>query len=72
MEGYKKRQLAEMLELEDRLDKLNALLYRNEHGGLGFELSCPVELLKDQARYMEGYLRILKERAAIEGVPCPE
>ncbi|MBQ9720055.1 MAG: hypothetical protein IJV64_05095 [Oscillospiraceae bacterium] len=65
---YQDRMKAEYRELKERYQKLHKMLIKNEAGTLGFTLNCPVELLKEQKRYMGEYLRILEIRAEIEKV----
>ena len=68
MEDYKQRIVNEYNELEERTVKLGFMLARESRGGLDFELSCPVNLLKAQYNAMNSYLNILKVRAEIEGI----
>ncbi len=68
MEAYKQRMINEYNELEERTDKLGFMLVKESRGGLDFELSCPVNLLKAQYNAMNAYLNILKVRAEIEEV----
>ncbi len=65
---YKDRFKAEVYQLQDKRDKLSKLIEDNDYNRLDFELSCPVELLKEQEYYMYRYLDILYQRAAIEKV----
>ena len=48
MEDYKQRIVNEYNELQERTVKLGFMLARESRGGLDFELSCPVSLLKAQ------------------------
>ena len=68
MEVYKQRMVNEYNELKERIDKLGFVLVKESRGGLDFELSCPVNLLKAQYNAMNSYLNILKVRAEIEGI----
>lgn len=68
MEDYKKRMADEYQELGTRMVKLQNMLIKNSKGELGFELSCPVELLERQLKIMREYMKVLEERAGIEGV----
>ena len=68
MEDYKVRMKNEYAELRGKYDKLHKMLVKYDAGKLGFELNCPVQLLRDQAAAMGKYLYILETRALIEGV----
>ena len=68
MEPYKERMQQEYRELRERYNKLHNLIVKAEAGTLPFELSCPLELLKRQKKYMGCYLNILEIRAEIEKV----
>ena len=68
MEDYKQRIVNEYNELQERTVKLGFMLVRESRGGLDFELSCPVNLLKAQYNAMNSYLNILEVRAEIEGI----
>lgn len=66
MEDYKVRTVYEYQQLKERYDKLHRMLVRHDAGVLDFELTCPVELLREQASVMGRYLYILEMRAEIE------
>ena len=68
MEDYKIRMINEYKELKEKYQKLHKMLVKHDAGNLGFTLSCPVELLRNQASVMGEYLYILEERAEIEGI----
>ena len=68
MKDYKQRMIDEYNELKERKDKLGFVLVKESRGGLDFELSCPVNLLKAQYNTMCAYLNILEQRAEIEGI----
>ena len=68
MEAYKQRMVNEYNELKERTDKLGFMLVKESRGGLDFELSSPVSLLKAQYNAMQAYLNILKVRAEIDGI----
>ena len=68
MEAYKQLMINEYNELKERTDKLGFMLVKESRGGLDFELSCPVNLLKAQYNVMNSYLNILELRAEIEGI----
>lgn len=68
MEAYKQRMVNEYNELKERTDKLGFMLVKESKGGLNFELSCPVSLLKAQYNAMKAYINILEVRAKIEDI----
>ena len=68
MEEYKERFIKEYKELKERYEKLHNIIVKAEANTLDFELSCPLDLLKEQANYMGNYLHILEIRAEIEKV----
>lgn len=68
MEDYKKRMADEYQELGIRMIKLQNMLIKNSKGELGFELACPIDLLERQLEVMREYMKILEERAGIEGI----
>lgn len=68
MEDYKKRVADEYRELGIRMIKLQNMLIKNSKGELGFELTCPIDLLERQLEVMREYMKILEERAGIEGI----
>ena len=65
---YKERFKAEYLQAKIRYDKLDAMTVKYEAGTLNFTPSCPLELLKEQKKYMGNYIRTLKIRAEIENI----
>lgn len=65
--GYKIRLKEEFEELSDRVAKLCLMLLKNDDE-LGFKLSCPRRLLREQLKSMTEYLGILYARTEIEGV----
>ena len=65
---YKRRFIAEYLQLDIRLQKLETTIAKAERGELPFHLSCPIDLLKKQADIMSSYKEVLITRAEIEGV----
>ena len=69
---YKERFKAEYLQAKVRYDKLDAMTVKYEAGTLNFTPSCSLELLKEQKKYMENYIRILKIRAEIEKINLEE
>lgn len=71
-EDYKDRFKAEYLQTKIRYEKLNNMLIKYEAGTLGFEPTCPKEILEDQLYYMNEYLRTLRIRAEIENINLEE
>ncbi len=65
---YKERFKAEYLQAKIRYDKLDAMTVKYEAGTLNLTPSCPLELLKEQKKYMGNYIRTLKIRAEIEKI----
>ena len=65
---YQERYKAEYYQLKVRVEKLAAMLEKYATGTLSFTPSCSYEVLFEQLVYMRGYMRILKERAKVEGV----
>ena len=69
---YKERFKAEYLQTKIRYEKLNNMLIKYEAGTLGFEPTCPKEILEDQLYYMNEYLRTLRIRAEIGNINLEE
>lgn len=67
-DNYKDRFKAEYYQTKIRYDKLHKMLIKYEAGTLGFEPSCPLEILEKQACYMGNYLKTLEIRAEIEKI----
>lgn len=67
-DDYKDRFKAEYYQTKIRYDKLHKMLIKYEAGTLGFEPTCPLEILERQACYMGNYLKCLEVRAEIEKV----
>lgn len=67
-EDYKERFKAEYVQTKIRYDKLDAMTVKYEAGTLNFTPSCPLELLKEQKKYMGNYIRTLRIRAEIEKI----
>lgn len=65
---YKERFKAEYRQTKIRYDKLHKMLVKADAGTLEFNLTCPLELLKDQKMHMGRYLYCLEVRAQIEGI----
>lgn len=65
---YKERFKAEYWQTKIRYDKLHTMIVKYEAGVLNFQPTCPIELLKNQAKYMGMYLYQLEVRAQLEGI----
>ena len=72
MEDYKVRFIKEYKELKEKYGKLHKMIVKAEAGTLDFELNCPLDLLKRQARAMVMYLNVLEIRAEMEEVNINE
>ena len=68
---YKARFVGEYVELKIRYNKLHKMLIKHEAGTLGFEPTCDISILEDQAYYMDNYLEQLEIRAEIEKITLP-
>lgn len=69
---YKARFVGEYVELKIRYSKLHKMLIKHEAGTLGFEPTCNVSILEDQAYHMGNYLKALEIRAEIEKINLPK
>lgn len=67
-DNYIERFKAEYYQTKTRYDRLHYMIIKYEAGTLAFDLKCPVNILKDQAKYMGMYLYQLEVRAEIEGI----
>lgn len=65
---YKDRFIGEYWQTRIRYDKLHDMTVRYEAGKLNFTPSCPLDLLKEQKKYMGMYLNKLEVRAIIEEI----
>lgn len=65
---YKDRFIGEYWQTRIRYDKLHDMTVRYEAGKLNFTPSCPLDLLKEQKKYMEMYLNKLEIRAVLEDI----
>lgn len=65
---YKERFIAEYWQTKSRYEKLHNLVVKHDANKLDFELSCPIDLLKEQLSYMGRYLYCLEVRAQIEEI----
>lgn len=68
MEDYKQRMAEEYQELNQRVIKLENILYRHRNGNIDFEPNCPIDLLRAQYNAMCAYMSILEVRSEIEDV----
>lgn len=71
-DDYKQRFIAEYMQAKIRYDKLDKMTVKYEAGTLDFTPNCPLEILKEQKKFLGNYIRILKIRAEIEKVEFPE
>ena len=65
---YKDRFIGEYWQTRIRYDKLHDMTVRYEAGKLNFTPSCPLDLLKEQEKYMGMYLNKLEIRAILEEI----
>ena len=65
---YKDRFIGEYWQARIRYDKLHDMTVRYEAGKLNFTPSCPLDLLKEQKKYMGMYLNKLEIRAVLEEI----
>lgn len=69
---YKARFIGEYIELKIRYSKLHKMLVKYAAGTLGFEPTCDISILDDQAYYMGNYLKTLEVRAEVEKINLPK
>ena len=65
---YKDRFIGEYWQTKIRYDKLHDMTVKYEAGKLNFTSSCPLDLLKEQKKYMGMYLNKLEVRAILEEI----
>lgn len=65
---YKDRFIGEYWQTRIRYDKLHDMTVKYEAGKLNFTPSCPLDLLKEQKKYMGMYLNKLEVRAVLEEI----
>lgn len=65
---YKDRFIGEYWQTKIRYDKLHDITVRYEAGKLNFTPTCPLDLLKEQKKYMGMYLNKLEIRAVLEEI----
>ena len=68
---YKARFVGEYVELKIRCNKLHKMLIKYKAGTLGFEPTCDISVLEDQAYHMGNYLKQLEIRSEIEKITLP-
>jgi len=68
MKAYKKRMIKEYQQLDERIEKLNKILLKEEAGTLDFTPTCPMWMLREQYDAMLSYAHMLELRAEVEGV----
>lgn len=68
---YKARFVGEYIQLKIRYNNLHKMLVKHEAGTLGFEPTCDISILEDQAYHMGNYLKQLEIRAEIEKITLP-
>ena len=65
---YKDRFIGEYWQTKIRYDKLHDMTVRYEAGKFNFTPTCPLDLLKEQKKYMGMYLNKLEIRAVLEEI----
>ena len=65
---YKDRFKAEYYQTKIRYDKLHMMIVKYDAGVPDFEPTCPISVLREQAKYMRMYLYQLEVRAQMEGI----
>lgn len=65
---HKERFRAEYLQTNIRYNKLSNMITMYNAGLLNFKPKCPIDILKEQKKYMGVYLNYLRIRAEIEGI----
>lgn len=65
---YKDRLKAEYYQTKIRYDKLHKMLIKNSAGTFTGQLTCPINILENQAYYMRDYLKMLEIRIEIEKI----
>jgi hypothetical protein len=70
-DNYKKRFVAEYMQLKIRYNNLHKMLVQHDAGTLAFEPTSPILVLKNQKSFMGQYLNQLEIRAEIEGIVLP-
>ena len=65
-DDYKERFKAEYHQLKIRYNKLHRVIVMAEADALPFQLTCPLDLLKEQRMHMGKYIQCLEVRAKLE------
>ena len=65
---YKERFKGEYAQNIIRFRKLNNMLSKYDEITLDFTPSCPIDLLRNQAAYMNAYIKTLEKRAEYENI----
>lgn len=65
---YKERFKGEYVQLKNRLENLERMIYAWDNGELDFKPTCPRSLYDEQIKAMELYFKALAQRADIEKV----
>lgn len=65
---YRERFAAEWAQVTIRLRRLQDMLDAYREGKLGFEPTCPITMLREQALVMQEYVDILEKRAELEDI----
>ena len=65
---YRERFAAEWAQVTIRLRRLQDMLDAYRDGKLGFEPTCPITLLREQALVMQEYVDILEKRAELDDI----
>lgn len=65
---YKNRFKAEYYQTKIRYEKLHKMLVKYDAKALDFELTCPIEIFRNQCLHMGSYLYDLEVRAEIEKI----
>ncbi len=65
---FRERFQAEYIQLKIRYNGLKAMLEKYKAGTLSFQPKCSYELLFTQLVYMKNYMKVLEERAKVEGI----
>ena len=67
--NYKRRFIAEYIQLENRYNGLKKMVESWDAGTLPFTPTCPREIYDEQLAAMRAYMKVLTERAHIENIP---
>ena len=67
-EDYKERFKAEFQQTYIRWQKLSDIIEKYNAGTLDFTLTCPIELLENQQKYMQWTVELYIQRALLEKI----